>query len=74
MKKLLFILLLLTIVGCEYSIKPIEKYKGGIVVQRGTNYTTDIEPYIRIKSKDSIFWTKVIRYDADRFNIGDTIK
>lgn len=76
MKKLLFVLLLLTFIGCgkEYPVKPIEVYKDAVVIQRGSNFDTSYEPLIRLKTKDSIFWVKVVEYDGDRFNIGDTIK
>ncbi len=73
MKKLIYVLLLLLISCTDNTpIEPIEKYKGGIVVLKWNE--TTFYPDLQLKFKDSIFWIRVVKYDSDRFEYGDTIK
>lgn len=76
MRKVLFLLLLsFAALGCITDVteaKPIEKYKGCVVIDIYTPrlHVTDIV----LKTNDSIFRTFLAKYDAKDLKIGDTIK
>lgn len=83
MKKLritmVFIILTLTFTSCinKNKIEPIEKYKGFVVAYKDAWYSKTGSPrasFVTLKSKDSIVETSVLTFDAERFNVGDTIK
>lgn len=83
MKKLritiVFIILTLTFTSCNQGnkVEPIEKYKGFVVAGKDPWYSKIGEPYasfMTLKTKDSIVETSVLTFDAERYNVGDTIK
>ncbi len=55
--------------------KPIEKYGGSkyVVVNKG-DAVDESEKWLQLKSKDTIFWIKVVNFDATNIKVGDTIK
>ena len=78
MKKLL-IISTLTLTSCigKSKVEPIEKYKGFVVARKDARYSKTGSPrasFVTLKSKDSIVYTSVLTFDAERYNIGDTIK
>lgn len=78
MKKLV-IITALVLTSCFEGIKvePIEKYEGFVVARKSDWYSKTGEPYasdITFKNKDTIIETSVLIFDAERYNVGDTIK
>ena len=81
MKKLkitmVFIILALTSCIQSNKVEPIEKYKGFVVARKDAWYSKTGSPrasFVTLMSKDSIVYTSVLTFDAERYNIGDTIK
>ena len=57
----------------DLKTEPIEKYGGGkyVIVDKGAwNSITELQ----LKNPDTIFWIKVLNFDAQKLNVGDTIK
>ena len=76
---MVFIILALTFTSCSHGnrIEPIEKYKGFVVAYKDAWYSKTGSPrasFITLKSKDSIVYTSVLTFDAERYSVGDTIK
>lgn len=76
MGKIILLLLLLIAAltsSCNKTkVYPIERYKGSIIARM--DYKTSFYPELELKSKDSIYWVTVTKYDSDMYNVGDTIK
>jgi len=73
MKKLIPLLALLLVSCVEINPKPIEKYKGAIIISNFYSNFSNVR-FAKVKTTDSIFEIIVTQYDADRYVIGDTIK
>lgn len=74
MKKFGKILLLFLLCSCEQP-RPIEEYfdKGYVVVDKaGWDYNNST--YITVKNTEEIKSISVLKFDAVRFNVGDTLK
>ena len=78
MKKLILLLTALIFISCEDTkITPIEKYKGLVLAYKKPGFYDYGKPlcqYVTLKNKDSIVHSAVLTIDADRYQIGDTIK
>ena len=78
MKKLKFmtVLIILTLMSCAPDVKPIEKYKGWVLVKKGLPYFIQ-KSYVDgiiIKNKDSVKKVDVLLFDVQNLKPGDTIK
>ena len=78
MKKLKFmtVLIILTLMSCAPDVKPIEKYKGWVLVKKGLPYLIqkNYVDGIIIKNKDSVKKVDVLLFDVQNLKPGDTIK
>lgn len=76
MKKVLLISSLFLLISCkEQKVQPIEKYrgKGIIVISEDLNIDFRDETGIKVKTKDSIFYIKLTKFDAQNLKTGDTL-
>lgn len=55
------------------DIKPIEHYKGSVVVDASPSGYKNVV-IITFKTKDTIFMERIIDFDAQNLKVGDTIK
>lgn len=81
MKKVLFLISMMSLVSCiDYGkVEPSDKYVGnGFTVIEEPNYKPKLplngDALITLKSKDSIFRIRVCEFDAKRQVVGDTLK
>ena len=73
MKKLIFLLPFL-IFSCS-KVEPIEKYRGKGIVVIGPIYSASSNNMnVRCKTKDSIFYLTLSKFDAEKLREGDTIR
>ena len=80
MKKLILALIMLLFMACrneDNNPEPIEKYKGFVVAYKSPGYSRYEKPqeyFVTLKNKDSIVYTRVLTFDAEKYEVGDTIK
>lgn len=79
MKKIFTLLVLsLLLVSCfgeNTPLEPIEKYRGkGIIIVNEPNGHGYYESLVMVKNKDSVFWIRIPRFDANNLKPGDAIK
>lgn len=73
MRKLIFLVPFL-IFSCG-KLEPIEKYRGKGIVVIGPIYPTSSNNMdVRCKTKDSIFYLTLSKFDAEKLKEGDTIQ
>lgn len=62
-------------ISCDNTeFAPIEKWGGGkyVIVTKGSY--DDNRDWLRLKNPDTIFWVKVLKFDSEKYNVGDTIR
>jgi len=76
MRKLLSLcLIVFCAISCDNTeFAPIEKWGGKkYVITDKINYD-DTRDWLRLKNPDTIFWVKVLKFDSEKYNVGDTIR
>lgn len=58
----------------DVEFAPIEKWGGGKYVVVHKLPSDEYQDYLRLKNPDTIFWVKVLKFDSERYNVGDTIR
>ena len=74
MKKLLILLIFAIIIGCSNTLKPIEKYKGKVIVKIHGSFRGSLSTRVTLKTQDTIFETSLLHFDLVNYKVGDTIK
>jgi len=69
MKKLLILATLILLGSCSKAV-PIENYKESIVYEKYTFFGY----YFSLKVKNEFIEIRTLKYDYNKYNIGDTIK
>lgn len=75
MKKLLFVLTVFCAISCDRNTPtPIEKYSRGkyVITQKDVFFKNNVD--LRLKNADTIFWITCLKFDADKYKVGDTIR
>lgn len=74
MRKIILLLLVFSAISCNFrKPEPIEKYGGGKYVITNI-YTAGKGDGMTLKNADTIFDITVLRFDREKYNVGDTIK
>ena len=76
MKKIILLALILTLYSCYNEEDPL-KYKGCVVVSKHSfsgKVQLKLTPELRKRYKKDFIWIRVVQFDRDKLNIGDTIK
>lgn len=70
--RLLLVTIILTLISCT-KLTPIEKFGGSkyIVAEKAIG---EKHIALRLKSPDTIFWIRVLKFDGNKISVGDTIK
>jgi len=74
MKKLLLFLAFCAISCDNTEFAPIEKWGGRKYVISHKSSYDEQRDWLQLKNPDTIFWVKVLKFDSDMYNVGDTIK
>lgn len=74
MKKILFILALALLTSCLSEEKPLEDYKGSMVVGKSNALVRQLQLKYKEGEKYKYHYVYVCQYDYERYNLGDTIK
>lgn len=74
MKKLLFLIAFCAISCDDTEFAPIEKWGGRKYVIADKQSYNDKKDWLRLKNPDTIFWVKVLKFDSEKYKIGDTLK
>jgi len=74
MKKLLILLIFAIIIGCSNTLKPIEKYKGKVIVDINGSFEHNIQTTVLLKNQDSIIKVQLLKFDLLNYKVGDTIR
>lgn len=74
-KLLLLFLIVFCAISCDRNKPtPIEKYGGGkyVITQKDMFFKNNVD--LKLKNADTIFWITVLKFDADKIKVGDTIR
>lgn len=75
MKKLLFVLIVFCAISCDNTeFAPIEKWGGGKYVLTDKQSYNHKKDWLQLKNPDTIFWVKVLKFDSEKYKVGDTIR